>query len=108
MWRAMAKPEGTGRGKGAEFFTVFLGELRHVFHRTPLGRLKIRRDRRLRLCETLSLGERRLVAIVECDRQEFLVAATAQAISLLAPLGEASDEGPGSGAVLASAGRAER
>jgi flagellar biogenesis protein FliO len=68
----------------------FLVELGRAFRRTPLGRLKIRRSRRLRLRETLSLGERRLVAIVECDDLEFLVGATGQAISLLARLGHAA------------------
>jgi flagellar biogenesis protein FliO len=107
MRRAVAELEA-GRGNGTDFFTVFLSGLRRALHRTPLGRLKIRRDRRLRLRETLSLGERRLVAIVECDRQEFLVAATAQAISLLAPLGEASDEVAGGGAALVSVGQRGR
>ena len=51
-----------------------------------------RRPRRLKLCETLSLGEKRLLALVECENQRFLVAATAQNISLLQTLGKAEDE----------------
>jgi hypothetical protein len=85
-----------GQGKGAAILAAFLGELRRAFHRTPIARLRIRRDRRLRLRETLSLGERRLVAILECDRREYLVAATGQTVSLLAPLEPATAEsGPG-------------
>ena len=42
-----------------------------------------RRERRLRLCETLSLGEKRIVALVQFDDRRFLIAATAQNISLL-------------------------
>ena len=51
-----------------------------------------RRQRRLRLCETLSLGEKRIVAVVEFDDQRFLVAATSQNISLLQSLGPAQPE----------------
>jgi len=78
-----------GRGGSGNLFVHFLAELGRAFRRTPLGRLKIRRARRLRVRETISLGERRLVAIVECDEREFLVGATGQTISLLAPLGAA-------------------
>jgi flagellar biogenesis protein FliO len=67
---------------------TFWAELGRAFRRTPLGRLKIRRARRLHVRETLSLGERRMVAIVQCDEREFLVGATGQMISLLAPLGD--------------------
>ena len=79
-----------GRGGRGDLFARFLAELGRAFRRTPLGRLKIRRARRLRVRETISLGERRLVAIVECDEREFLVGATGQTISLLAPLGAAA------------------
>ena len=79
-------------GQGTRgFLSDFFGELARHFRRMKLARLSIRRERRLRLRETLALGERRLVAIVECDGREFLVAATGQTISLLAPL----DSAPG-------------
>jgi flagellar biogenesis protein FliO len=42
-----------------------------------------RRDRRLRLCEMLSLGERRFIAVVEYGKEKFLLAGTSQSISLL-------------------------
>jgi flagellar biogenesis protein FliO len=45
-----------------------------------------RRTRRLKLCETLSLGDKRLLALVECGDRRFLIAATAQNISLLETL----------------------
>jgi flagellar biogenesis protein FliO len=51
-----------------------------------------RRHRRLRLCETLSLGEKRIVAVVQFDEQRFLIAATPQNISLLQSLGSAPAE----------------
>ncbi len=56
-----------------------------------------RRPRRLRLCETLSLGDKRLLALVECEKQRFLVAATAQNISLIQSLGLAKEEDQKSG-----------
>jgi len=43
-----------------------------------------RRSRRLRVCETLSLGERRFLAIVEFDHQEFLVGGGGNSLELLA------------------------
>ena len=46
--------------------------------------VKPRRLRRLRICETLSLGERRFLAVVEFDHQEFLVGGTGSSLSLLA------------------------
>jgi flagellar biogenesis protein FliO len=41
---------------------------------------------RLRLGETLSLGERRFVAVVEFERQKFLIGGNGNAVSLLANL----------------------
>ncbi len=42
-----------------------------------------RRERRLRLCEMLSLGEKRFIAVVEYGQEKFLLAGTQQNISLL-------------------------
>jgi flagellar biogenesis protein FliO len=49
---------------------------------------KKRPDRSLRLCETLDLGERRFVAIVQFEQQRFLIGGTSSSMSLLAPLAE--------------------
>ena len=48
--------------------------------------VKPRRTRRLRVCETLSLGERRFLAVIEFDHQEFLVGGSGNSFSLLARL----------------------
>lgn len=93
------------RSQAAEFFSSFLAELSRAFRRSPFGRVTARRERRLRLQETLSLGERRMVAIVACDRREFLVAATGQTVSLLAPL-EPTAAQPATG--VATLGRVAR
>jgi len=42
--------------------------------------------RRLRLSETLSLGEKRFLAVVQFQQQEFLVGGTGSSIALLAKL----------------------
>lgn len=57
-----------------------------------LSTVAVKRRRGLRLCESLSLGEKRILAIVECDHQRFLLSATPQNISLLQSLGPAQLE----------------
>jgi flagellar biogenesis protein FliO len=42
-----------------------------------------RRKRRMSLCETLPLGDKRFLAIVEVESQRLLIAATNQSIALL-------------------------
>jgi flagellar biogenesis protein FliO len=49
---------------------------------------KPRKVRRLRVCETLSLGERRFLAVIEFDHQEFLVGGSGNSLELLARLHE--------------------
>jgi flagellar biogenesis protein FliO len=46
--------------------------------------VRARKPHRLKICETLSLGERRFVAVIQVDRQEFLVGGTGQSLNLLA------------------------
>ncbi len=50
------------------------------------GAVVRRRVRRLRISETLSLGERRFLAIIEFDGQEFLLAGCGSSLELLARL----------------------
>jgi flagellar biogenesis protein FliO len=45
-----------------------------------------RKPRRLRLCESLPLGERRFVAVVEFDEARFLVGGTPSSLVLLSRL----------------------
>jgi flagellar biogenesis protein FliO len=56
------------------------------------GRSLKREPRRLRLCESLPLGERRFVAVVEFDGERFLVGGTSSSLVLLSRLGEARPE----------------
>lgn len=58
----------------------------------PLGQLPARlstvrrRERRLRLTETLSLGEKRFLALVEIGDQEFLIGGASNSVNLLGEL----------------------
>jgi flagellar biogenesis protein FliO len=45
----------------------------------------------MRLCETLPLGERRFLALVEVEQQKFLLGTAGNSISLLATLPSAAD-----------------
>jgi flagellar biogenesis protein FliO len=61
-----------------------------AFSRSFLGRIVLQRNKRhLQLCETLSLGEKRILAIVKVENQRFLIAATGQEIALLQRLPDA-------------------
>src|SRR5580700_9505503 len=55
-------------------------------------RLSRRRPRRLRLCESLPLGERRFVAVVEFDQARFLVGGTPSSLVLLSRLSDGGAE----------------
>jgi flagellar biogenesis protein FliO len=65
-----------------------LSWLRQLF-----GHIRIRRrERALKLGEALSLGEKRLVAIVEFEEQRFLIGVTNQSITLLRGLDDAAPQ----------------
>ena len=54
-------------------------------------RLSGRTPRRLRLCESLPLGERRFVAVVEFEASRFLVGGTPSSLVLLSRLSDAGE-----------------
>jgi flagellar biogenesis protein FliO len=51
--------------------------------------------RQLRLCESLSLGEKRLVAVVRFEGMRYLLGATPAAVTLLSRLPDAADRQEG-------------
>ena len=53
--------------------------------------------RKLRLCESLSLGEKRSVAVVQFEGARYLVGATPASITLLSRLADAEPDGVGCG-----------
>ncbi len=56
--------------------------------------VRAREPKRLRLCETLSLGSRGYVAVVRYRDQQFLVGGTGSSIALLAELSTPSSSAP--------------
>jgi flagellar biogenesis protein FliO len=70
------------------------GWLAHLWRalRQALPAIRVRRaPRQLRLCESLSLGEKRLVAVIQYEDQKFLVGGSAGSVALLTRLGDAPD-----------------
>lgn len=52
-----------------------------------IQRVQVRRARkRLRLCESVPLGEKRFVAVVQVDDREFLIAGASNSVSMLTEL----------------------
>jgi flagellar biogenesis protein FliO len=60
-----------------------------------LSRYKLTSVKRLRLSETLPLGEKRFVALVSVEGREFLIGGGASGVSLLAQLGKSAESGKG-------------
>jgi flagellar biogenesis protein FliO len=57
-----------------------------------MRRVGSRNAKRLRLCESLALGERRFVAVVEFENERFLLGGTASSLVLLARLAGSREE----------------
>jgi flagellar biosynthetic protein FliO len=63
--------------------------LLHLFARLAAlaKKIQVRQNRkRLRVCETVPLGDKRFVAVIQVDDQQFLLGGSASSISLLAQL----------------------
>ncbi len=57
-----------------------------------LSAIRVRKaPRQLRVCESVSLGEKRIVAVIQYEGQRFLVGGGAGAVNLLARLGDGPD-----------------
>lgn len=67
---------------------VAIGNRVSSFYRRVNTRSK---ERRLRVCESISLGEKRFVAVVQFETQQFLIGGGAQSVNLLTRLGESAD-----------------
>ena len=84
----VAAPARHPRWRRAQFF---LERILRTTLRMTLGMTR-RTRRRLLLCESLPLGERRFVAVVEFERARFLVGGTSASLVLLARLGNGPEE----------------
>lgn len=65
--------------------STVLAIIKSLMARTLSIRCK-RKDRAMQLCETLSLGDRRFLALVRVGEQKFLVGTAGNSISMLAQL----------------------
>lgn len=45
-----------------------------------------RSEKRMQLLETLTLGEKRFVAVIQVDQQKFMIGGAANSVTLLTPL----------------------
>ncbi len=84
------------RSLSAQRFSA-LDFVRSIFGRLAVlsrGRVWRRRPRSLRMCETISLGNRGYLAVVRYRQQEFLVGGTTNSIALLAQLASESAAEP--------------
>ena len=59
---------------------------------TRLLQSRTRPQKQLRLCETLGLGERRFIAVVQFEQQKFLIGGTGSSLALLTHLGQTAEE----------------
>jgi flagellar biogenesis protein FliO len=57
----------------------------------PWPRLWKPPSRRLRVCETLSLGNRGFLAVIECEHEQLLIGGTANSLALLTRLPSPAD-----------------
>jgi hypothetical protein len=73
-----------------------LGRVQQVWNWLRQSRLSVfaQRNRRLRLSETLSLGEKRFVSLIEVDNVCFLIGSSTQSVTLLAQLPRSSEGQP--------------
>ncbi len=60
---------------------------------TRFGSGRLRPERQLRLCETLPLGEKRFLAVVEFKQEKLLIGGTSHSLVLLAPRVESAATG---------------
>jgi len=73
----------------ADWSRILLGRAGCVF-KWILQRARAQQARKnLRVCETVSLGEKRFVAVVQVDEERFLIGGSSSAVSLLTRLPEA-------------------
>ncbi|HXJ91495.1 MAG TPA: flagellar biosynthetic protein FliO [Terriglobia bacterium] len=77
--------KGSAPAKPKSLREVFQTALTHFL--SFGGKLSVqRRKNDLRLCETLSLGDKRFLAVVLVDQQKFLVGGAGNSVALLAKL----------------------
>ena len=79
---------GAGRGETSGLGRIVARVAARIWELAMQGRA----ERRLRVCEMLSLGEKRFVAVVAYGPRRFLLGSTPGGISLLETLDEKTEE----------------
>jgi flagellar biogenesis protein FliO len=82
----------TALGATSKQTSPFSGLLERLIDLVKSVRIE-HRQRRLRLCESLALGDKRSVAVVEFEEQRFLLGISSSGVSLLQSLGPAPSSG---------------
>lgn len=72
--------------------TNFEGMWQWLARLTRLLQSRTRPQKQLRLCETLGLGERRFIAVVQFEQQKFLIGGTGSSLALLTRLPQTETE----------------
>jgi flagellar biogenesis protein FliO len=78
--------QGTGTPAIESTFSI---QVRHLLAKlvTQAKKIQVRQNKkRLRVCETLSLGDKRFVAVIQVDEKQFLLGGSHASVSLLAQL----------------------
>lgn len=71
---------------GRSLVAALRGVLERLRQRLALGWRRRESERQLKLCESVSLGEKRFVALIEVGPQRFLIGGTPQALTMLGKL----------------------
>jgi Flagellar biosynthesis protein, FliO len=90
MWSAtVERVPGAGTGKGGSVWTPLLDGIRVALRKVRVQK----KPRSLRVQETVPLGERRFLAVVQWGNEQLLVGVTAQGIALLKSREQPADSG---------------
>jgi len=82
-------PEVTATNSGKMKLPPLIEGIRTAFaYALNLGRkVSVKRRKNIQLCDTLSLGDKRFLAVVLVEQQKFLVGGAGNSVALLAKLG---------------------
>lgn len=105
QWAGMRPVRGEGELWTARMLRRVAETGRWLMRREAVARLQ-GKNRRLQVQETVQLGEKRVVAILRVDGEQFLIGSSAAGVQLLTKL-EKPEGSESFGAVLASARGAE-
>jgi len=83
---AMEKPAVSSQDWLRTVVEGVMAKLPQAWKRLQTHARSKQRTRKLRICESAQLGEKRFVALIQADGQRFLIGGTSNSVSLLATL----------------------